>query len=72
MTATSTTGIEVNKCPSACASDSTVVWKSLFGTFIGFTLVTVLFVTAASTFAKIKYKKYEKLKLAKSVAHLQT
>lgn len=72
LTAPMTNGIQVNKCPSPCASDALVVWKSLFGTFIGLTLVTVLFVTAASTFAKVQYKKYEKLKLAKSVAHLQS
>jgi len=58
---------KVNKCPDSCSVDSLVVWKSLFGSLIGLTVLTVAFVFAAGVFSKIQYKKYDLLRLKKSL-----
>jgi hypothetical protein len=36
-----------------------VIWQSLFGGFIGLTLMTIIFVVAYTIFSKIQYKQFD-------------
>jgi len=50
---------KMNKCPDSCSLNALVIWQSLFGCFIGLTLVSIVFVVSFTIVSKIQYQQYD-------------